>query len=206
MTSVKRLLAGAGAVALLASGAVLGVASAAQAGPSITVTPNANLKAGDVVTVTVTGFTPKAPVAIGVTGTGRNVKGPGDAGRSKEGNSVLSEADASGSATAKITIPVGKLGNTTPPEITCPPCSMGASNIANAAEKAIVELNYADAGGSTTDTKDAVAPKEKAPKEALPKTGPRETMIMALVGFALLQVGLIFAIRASRSTPRRTVA
>jgi len=38
---------------------------------------------------------------------------------------------------------------------------------------------------------------------ALPKTGPRETALVGFAGLALLQIGLIFAVRAARSSPRR---
>jgi len=209
---VKKLLAGAGAVAMFASAAVIGIAvSPAQAATqTITVTPNTGLKGGQVVTVTYSGFSPNAPVALGVCPTGRKVQGPGDCGRSKNGNSKLTTADASGKGTAQITIPEGALGNATPPAAKCPACSMGATNIGNAKEAADVELKYASAGGAAkaatapkTTTQKSTA-KKAAAKTALAKTGPRETMIMALVGFALLQVGLVFAVRANRSAPRRT--
>lgn len=209
MMGVKKLLAGTGAVALFASAAVIGIAvSPAQAaGQTITVTPNTGLKGGQVVSVTYSGFSPNAPVALGVCPTGRAVKGPGDCGRSKNGNSKLTTADASGKGTAQITVPEGALGNATPPAAKCPPCSMGATNISNAAETANVELKYATAGGAAkaaTTPKTTTPKAATAPKAALAKTGPRETMIMALVGFALLQVGLVFAVRANRSAPRRS--
>ena len=49
-------------------------------------------------------------------------------------------------------------------------------------------------GATTTKTTKAAA---------LPKTGPKETAILALFGLALFQIGLIFAVRATRATPRR---
>ena len=206
MMGAKRLLAGAGAVAMVASAALFGVVSPAQAaGQTMTITPNSNLKGGQVVTVTVTGFSPNGPIAIGVCPTGRKVTGPGDCGRSKDGASKLTTADASGKSTAQITIPEGALGNQSPPAAKCPPCSMGATNIGKATETVTVKLNYAGSGAkAATAPKAATTPKSAAPKAALAKTGPRETMIMALVGFALLQVGLVFAVRASRSAPRRS--
>jgi hypothetical protein len=206
MRDVKRVLAGIGAAALLASGMIVGLGGPASAAPSITVTPNSDLKDGQVVTVTVSGFSPKAPVAIGVCKTGRPLKGAGDCGRTKDGHSQLTEADASGSATAKITIVRGSLANTTPPVEECPPCSMSAANIANAAETATVPLQYG--GGETVVTEDpesggnAPVP-EDTPTPGLPDTGPREVAITALLGYALLQLGLIFAIRSNRAAPRR---
>jgi hypothetical protein len=199
--NTNKLLAAAGAVAMVAAAAVVGISAPAQAaGQTVKVSPNSNLKGGQVVTVTYSGFSPKAPVAVGACPTGRKVTGPGDCGRSKNGFSKLTQADASGSGTAQITVPKGALGNATPPSAKCPPCSIGASNIANAAEAATpVELNYAGSG-----TKAAVAPKAKAAKTKLASTGPRETLITALIGFGLLQLGLVFAVRASRSAPRRS--
>jgi len=38
---------------------------------------------------------------------------------------------------------------------------------------------------------------------ALPKTGPRETALVGFAGLLLLQIGLIFAVRAVRASPRR---
>jgi len=205
MMGAKRLLAGAGAVAMVASAAMFGLTAPAAhaAGQTMTVTPNTNLKGGDIVTVTVTGFSPNAPVAIGVCPTGRKVTGPGDCGRSKNGNSQLTTSDASGKSTTKITIPEGALGNGTPPAATCPPCSMGATNIAKATETVVVDLKYASASSGSAKTVKTTVVKTKAAK-ALAKTGPRETMIMALIGFALFQVGLVFAVRATRSAPRRS--
>ena len=208
--TMKQLLAGAGAIALIGAGALIG-ASPAQAAPSVTVTPNSNLKGGDVVTVTYQGFSPNAPVAVGVCPTPRidKITGPGDCGRSKNGHSKLTTADASGKGTAQITIPQGKLDNATPPAATCPPCSIGLTNIGNQAEKANVELKYASAGGNAAPEPKAKAPDDSAAPPAEPKelvqTGPRETLITALIGFSLFQLGLMFADRAHRSSPRRSV-
>jgi len=206
--AVKKFLAAVGALTMLAGTAVLGIglASPAQAaGQSITVTPNKDLKDGDVVSVTAKGFTGGAPVAIGLCRNTGTIKGSGDCGRTKDGAAKLTVADASGTATAQITIVKGALGNTTKPDITCPPCRMGAANISDATQSAYIELNYA----SATDKKKAApetnaAPKTKAPKEALPKTGPRETMMLALAGFVVFQIGLVLAVRATRAAPRRT--
>lgn len=204
---VKKILAAAGVVAMVASAAVIGVAAspAQAAGQTITVTPNSNLKGGQVVTVTYSGYSPNAPIAIGVCPTGRVVKGPGDCGRSKNGNSKLTTADASGKGTGQITIPEGALGNATAPAAKCPKCSMGATNIGNAKETATVELNYASSSGSSAKAaKAATTPKTATKPKALAKTGPRETLFLALIGFGLLQVGLVFTVRATRSAPRRS--
>ena len=202
MMGLKRLLAGTGAVAIVASAAIVGLGGTAQAaGQTIEVSPNTGLRGGQVVTVTYSGYSPNGPIALGVCPTGRKVTGPGDCGRSKNGNSKLTTADASGKGSAQITIPQGALGNATPPAAKCPPCSMGATNIGNASETANVELNYASTSAPAAVKKTVV--KTKVAKD-LAKTGPRETIILALIGFGLLQVGLVFAVRATRSAPRRT--
>src|SRR5690349_21263926 len=69
MMGVKKLLAGAGAVAMFTTAAVIGLSAPAQAaGQTVTVTPNSNLKGGQVVTVTYSGFSPSAPIAVGALG------------------------------------------------------------------------------------------------------------------------------------------
>jgi len=70
-----------------------------------------------------------------------------------------------------------------------------------------VKLNYASTKQEIVpddETQDSQAPGEKAPDDGLPETGPRETLMLALVGFGLLQLGLVFAVRANRSAPRRS--
>ena len=200
--TVKKLLAAAGAVAMFAGAAVIGISAPAQAaGQTMTVTPNTNLKGGQIVTVTYTGFSPNAPIAVGVCPTGRKVTGPGDCGRSKNGASKLTTADAAGNGSAQITIPQGALGNATPPAAKCPACSMGATNISKATETVTVDLNYASTKQNVTPTK---KPKPGGNNGSLPITGPKETAIMALIGFALVQMGVMFAVRANRSVPRRS--
>jgi len=61
-------------------------------------------------------------------------------------------------------------------------------------------------GGSTaggTSTTESTGATTAADTGSLPKTGPRETALIALVGLAIFQVGLIVAVRAARATPRR---
>lgn len=196
MMGVKKVLAAAGAVAMIAGASVV-LAAPAQAAPSVTVTPNSNLKGGQVVTVTYSGYSPNGPIAVGVCPTPRinKITGPGDCGRSKNGASKLTTADASGKGTAQITIPQGALENATPPAAKCPPCSIGVTNIAKTTETANVKLNYRSDDNN----------KPILPEPGLPVTGPRETAIIAVLGFVLVQIGLVFAVRASRSAPRRTV-
>ena len=205
MMVAKRLLAGAGAVAFFAGAAVIGISVPAQAaGQTITVTPNTNLKGGQVVTVTYSGYTPNGPIAVGVCAPPpRKVVGPGDCGGSKLGYSKLTTANATGGGSVQITVPEGALGNTTPPSVKCPPCIMGATNIAKGSETASVLLGYAKAGGTkaavvkTTTTKTVVA-------KPLAPTGPREAFIYGIAAFVVLQIGLVLYVRASRAAPRRS--
>ena len=125
-----------------------------------------------------------APVAVGVCAP-RPVKGPGDCGRTKDGASKLTTADASGSGTAQIIIPEGPLGNQTPPSVSCPPCELRATNIANQQESAKVKLNYASdsSGGGNNAPKQGGGGNNQnaAPDQDLANTGPRETLIMNLM-------------------------
>jgi len=207
MVGIKKLLAGAGAAALVAGVAVLGVSAPAHAaGQSIKVTPNAGLKGGDTVTVTYSGYTPNAPVAVGICAD-RPVKGPGDCGRTKDNAAKLTTADASGGGTVELTVIEGALGNLTAPAAKCPVCTMGATNITDANETASVKLNYAsDSGAKAAVVKKTVAKKAAVKKTGLASTGPRETLITALIALALLQLGVVFTVRAHRASPRRTIA
>lgn len=64
----------------------------------------------------------------------------------------------------------------------------------------------ASSGGSTasgTSTTESTGATTAADTGSLPKTGPGETALIALVGLAIFQLGLIVAVRAARATPRR---
>lgn len=203
--------------------------SAAQAAPNvdgqqtITVTPGGPYKGGETVTIVAKGFTPNAPVAIGECPVGRPIKGPGVCGATKLSGAKLTQANAQGVATVQLKIIVGSLQNTVPPEAFCGPknpCYMSATCISNAKETTGTagtvaprnfELKYVGATvakktttKTETTTSNAKTTTTAAPKtSALPKTGPKETAMIALIGLALFQVGLIFAVRATRAAPRR---
>lgn len=230
MTRTKRLLAGS---ALLATMTVIGLGTAitpAQAAPKVTVQGNSGLEGGETLTVTVSGFTPGSPLAVGVCPTGRKLGGPGDCGPAGKGYSRLTQTDASGSTTTTLKIPPpGPLGNTTGAKAQCPPCSIAAATIGGDIETASVKLNYASAqkpaapkpsatkksssgaGGAGDDSASTTATQQDdtaaaaggggAPTTA--ETGPRETAILALVALLLLQLGLMMYVRSVRSTPRR---
>jgi len=211
MMGLKRILAGAGATAMIAGSVVFGVALPAHAGGTITVTPDKTVKGGDKVNVSVSGYAPGAAVAIGICPTAIKAKGPGDCAPSKSGGSILTAANSSGTATTTITIVEGTLGSTNNPSAKCDashPCSIEATDIPPKVGTVKYSIKYAGASSSasvavkTTKTTTTTAAATTSTK-SLAKTGPRETLIMALIGFALLQVGLVFAVRATRSAPRR---
>lgn len=224
LTAAAVLSAG---ISLVAAGAA---PSAAQAAPNdgkqtITVTPGGPYKGGEKVTIVAKGFTPNAPVAIGQCPVGRPIKGPGVCGATKLSGAKLTTANAQGVATVQLKIIVGSLQNTLAPEAFCGPknpCYMSATCISNAKETTGTdgtvaprnfELTYVGATvakktttktTTKTETSTSNATTTKTTKAAaLPKTGPKETAILALFGLALFQIGLIFAVRATRATPRR---
>ena len=211
MMGVKRILAGAGATVMIAGSVMFGLALPAHAGgATITVTPDKVHKGGDKVTVVASGYAPGAAVAIGICPSNITPKGPGDCAPSKSGGSVLTAANSSGTATTTITIVEGKLGSSNNAAARCDathPCSIGSVDIPKKVGFANYKIRYASTGSSaavvkTTTTKTTTAAATTSPK-SLAKTGPRQTLFMALIGFALLQVGLVFAVRASRAAPRR---
>ena len=221
MRIAKKVLALTSTIALASSGlllgGVVGASAAHAAGQTMNITPAGPYKGGEVVVVTVNGFSPKAPVAIGLCKKGRKATGPGDCAASKTGGSRLIQANASGVGTGKITILVGPIGNSKPPFDSCGPknpCYMGAANITNAKEQIQKPIAYVGAVSSTSTTKTttgtgtssgstATVTKTTTKSAALPKTGPKDTLIIGLLGLVLFQIGLIFSVRAVRSAPRR---
>lgn len=215
---IRSFAAGSGVLTLLAV-ASLTFAGPAQAAPQITIEPSGNVSGGTKITATFTGFSPNAPVAVGICPTDRvksgGIKGQGDCGRSKDGAAKLTVADASGKGTAELTVVEGKLGNATAPAANCPPCAVAAQNIAVATENAFIELEYGDAApppkvdepdqGAVDESADQGADQGTEP-DGLVQTGPRETAVTAVIALAMLQVGLVLAVRSHRSRPRRTTA
>lgn len=207
MKRKQRVLAIVTVVGMIAGLGTLAFAAPAQAAPKMTVEGNSNLKGGEKVKVTVTGFTPNNPVAIGMCPTGRELKGAGDCGPAKDNMSVLTATDASGSATAELTVPdKGKpLGNTTGAPAKCPPCSVAAANIQKASETASVKLNYAAGGGgggndtadTGNDTADTGATDDTGSAGAdnsggsLSETGPQQTLAIGTSALALVLLGMV---------------
>lgn len=208
----KKLLAGASASAFVAAAALIGLPGTAQAAPSIEVTPNQNLKGGDEVDVSVSGMPASASIAVGICQKGRPSGGPGDCAAAKDGHSVLAVSDADGNVSATLVVPEGASGNTAAPFYDCgpnDPCVVAASSIGGEdGAKVEVDLNYASAAAEApadepepeTDAGAGAGAGNAAGDEGeLSQTGPRETLIIALVGFALFQIGLVFAVRGARA-------
>jgi hypothetical protein len=236
MRTLTRLGAAAAAAVLAVGGAVVVTASPAMAAPTIKVSPAGPYKGGDKVEVSLAGFSPNAPVAVGLISASRfPAEGPGDACASKLGCSALTVADASGAVKKTLTIVEGPIQNSKPPANTCGPknaCVIGAANINNPGETVKFDLKYAAAsapaakktttteksattsgGGSATRTTTTTTAVEAGSgtdtatdTATLPQTGPTETLVVGLLGLAVFQLGLIFAVRAFRSSPRRMSA
>jgi len=224
-------MVGLGAAALLAAPFALVAAvvapTAANAAQSMTITPAGPYKGGESVTVKVTGFSPNAPIAMGLCKQGRTATGPGDCAASKTGGSRLVTANAQGNGEGKITILAGPIGNSKPPLDSCGPknpCYLGAANITNAKEAVNKDIKYVGVSTSSIAKKTTTVKKTPSGTSAtktttvtssgtgsttagsLPKTGPRETLIIGLLGLVIFQIGLVFAVRAVRSSPRRMSA
>ena len=215
MMGAKRLLAGVGAALVIAASVVTGMAGSAAATPALSVTPAGPYTNLQKVTVTSSGWPAKAPVAIGVCPAGKPLTGPADCGLSKLGASVLTSANASGTATTTLTIIEGNLQASAYPGYSCnnvTKCAIASANISAGKNgfQPTYALTYKGGGGTgavvvtKTPTTKAPTTDPKASKaKVLAHTGPRQTMILGLIGLAILQIGFIFAVRASRAAPRR---
>ena len=223
LTATVALAAG---ISLVAGVVAPSAAQAAEGTQTISVTPAGPYKGGEKVTIVAKGFNPNEPVAIGQCPVGRPIKGPGVCGATKLSGAKLTTANAQGVATVQLKIVVGSLQNTVPPIASCGPknaCYMSATSISNPKNTTGTagtvaprnfELTYVGATvtkkattkttkTTTTKTETATSNATTTKPAALPKTGPKETAILALFGLALFQIGLIFAVRAARATPRR---
>jgi hypothetical protein len=214
-----RIVVGALTTMLLAIGGVLAVtASPAAAAPKLELSDNGPFKGGEKVTVTLTGFTPNAPIAVGIIPASRfPAEGPGDACAQKLGCSALLVADAQGGLTKELTVVKGPIENSKAPAETCDAendCVFGAANINENSETAKADITYVANGSDPTPTSSATptgtadptntaTPTSTATTTALPDTGPgAATTLPALAGIAALQVGLILAVRSARARPR----
>ena len=196
--------------------AVIAPSGAQAAGQTMTIVPAGPYKGGEKVTVTVKGFSPNAPVAIGLCKKGRVAAGPGDCAASKTGASRLIQANAQGVGTGAITIVLGSIGNSKPPADSCGPknpCVMGAANITNAKEAVNTNIAYVGATTSTpkptttasaTTSADPSTGATPTPTKTIGHLGPRDDALkIGFAGVIALQLGLIAVVRASRAVPRR---
>jgi hypothetical protein len=223
---------GASALALLAVlVAVVGFAlvpsTPADAEPLLTVTPNIDLRGGDKIQVNVTGMPPNTTLAIGVCQVGRAASGPGDCADTLTGASTLAMSDSGGNASTVLTVIEGPANNSVPPTYRCgpdSPCEVRASTIGDANEQVarqqlvyrgaasvstVAQTSVDTAGTVDTGAGESAVPAKQAKKQArqqaaaLSETGPRDVLVMSLVGVVLLQIGLMLSVRAVRSRPSR---
>jgi len=115
-------------------------------GQTMTINPAGPYTGGEEVTVTVTGFSPNAPMAVRLCKLGRVASMPGDCAAAQTGGQRLIQVDAQGVGTTAITIVVGPIENWTPPADSCGPanpCVINAFNITNASETVEQALTFA---------------------------------------------------------------
>lgn len=226
MKAWKRSLAACGVLAIVGASVVVGVGSAQAASVVVTVTPHTNIKNQTAVQVTGKGFTAGAQIAMGECPKGVTASGPGYCASQTSGGSLLTVAKSNGTVSATLYMTVGPLHNTSGAPATCDathPCLVEVENISKHSEYGAIELVFAGATTSNTSTKSAAATKTTTtssgtttktattsttttaadPATTLPHTGAGSTVLIALVGFALLQLGMIAAVRATRAAPRR---
>ena len=216
MRARTRLGAAAAAAVLAVGGAVVVTASPAMAAPTIKLSSNGPFEGGDKVTVTLAGFSANAPIAVGLIPASRfPAEGPGDACASKLGCGALVVADGSGGVTKELTIVEGPIENSKAPAESCGPenaCVMGAANIEDPSETVKVDITYVQATATPTQTATSTATSTATTEPtstptdtatALPDTGPTDGLSTSLLlGVIVAQIGLILAVRASRSRPR----
>jgi hypothetical protein len=136
--------------------------------PTVSYSPRGALTAGTQVVVTVTGMTPRAPVAIAQCAKGRVVLGPSDCAPVSRGASTLIEVDGVGTGSGELTLLVGPLLNEQAPATVCSatdPCKVVAINIADQAQSAWTPIAIS---GSAIAPKVGMALTKKSVKKRKP--------------------------------------
>jgi hypothetical protein len=200
---LKRSLAVGGVLAIVGASVVMGMGSA-QAAAGITVSPHTNIKNGQAVKVVGHGYTPGAQIAMGECPKGVTASGPGYCASQTSGGSYLAVAKSDGTVSQTLYMTVGPLHNTSGAPATCDathPCLIEVENISKHSEYAAVALQFA--GAEKAAATPTPTHSSDPPATTLPHTGASGVVITALIGFVLLQVGLVAAVRATRSAPRR---
>jgi hypothetical protein len=155
--SFKRLAMGV-AVPLLGFGTVLALSSPSSAATSVTVTPNTNITPGQTLSVTASGFTPKATLAIIECSPRATLPGVNQQNECDIGGAVIVSASSTGSigATAfKVPSPF----SATDKLAVCPPtgtptsyCGVAVANISKTSENGFEAIIYAGQPLPTTTT------------------------------------------------------
>jgi hypothetical protein len=169
-------------------GALLFTAPALAASPTISVSPSSGLTNGQSVTVKLSGFTPKASVAV--IECSPLVAQDKQAACDTAGVKVLT-TDASGAATTPFTVKTGQIG--TASGSTCPGqggvCLITAANTANQAENTSAQVTFASAASPS-------ASPTPVPGATTPTTGkPLLGEILVASALVVLGGGLLFVAR-----------
>jgi hypothetical protein len=160
------------------------VAPATAASPTISVSPTSGLANGQSVTVTLSGYTAKASVAV--IQCSPLVATAGQTACNTAGVKLLT-TDASGAATTTLTVVTGQVG--TAAGSTCPGpggvCLITAANTANQAENASAQVTFATAATPTP-----------VPGATTPSTGkPILGEVLLAGGLVVLGGGLLVVTR-----------
>ena len=171
--------------------------------PTLTYTPAGPVEGGDVVEVSISGFTPFDPVVVALVAADRfPFDGPGDVCPASRGCSNLLVVDDVGAAVATLTIVEGPMGNTAAPEERCDAtndCLIAASNINNPDEAVAEPVVFVGSGtpeptspgptSSEPTSPDPTATEATAGESGrLAESGATTSGLMA-VGLLLLVVG-----------------
>ncbi len=182
--------------AALGVGALLLAAPALAATPGISVSPSTGLANGQTVTVSLSGFSAGAPVAVIECSP---LQATAQQAACDTAGVKIVTANASGTATTPFTVTTGQIG--TAAGSTCPGqggvCLITAANTGNQTQNATAQVAFTVASTATP------APATTAPSTTtLPRTG-EPLKAMAMVGAVLVVVGVgLFAVtvvRRSRS-------
>jgi len=136
----------------------------------------------------------------------KNIKVPAEScGPAKADGCTMGASAIDGSGEAPLIII--KYAAATAPAKTAPKTTTTAPKTTTTAPKttttAPTTTGTTTGSGTGTGATSATGSTPTGTTTALPKTGPRETALVGFAGLLLLQIGLIFAVRAVRASPRR---
>ena len=155
--SFKRLAMGV-AVPLIGVGAVFAMSSPSSAATSVTVTPNTNITPGQTLSVTASGFTPKATLAIVECSPRATLPGVNQQNECDIGGAVIVAASSTGTL-GPTAFKVPSPFSATDKLAVCPPtgtpvsyCGVAVANISNTKENGFEAVIYAGQPLPTTTT------------------------------------------------------